>query len=74
SQDMNIFQLILKNKKGCVIAVNKWDLLEKETNTLKEYTNGILARIAPFTDVPVIFTSVVKKQRIINVLEAAAKD
>jgi GTPase len=73
SQDMNIFQLILKNKKGCVIAVNKWDLLEKETNTLKEYTNGILARIAPFTDVPVIFTSVVKKQRIINVLEAAAK-
>ncbi|HPJ82595.1 MAG: ribosome biogenesis GTPase Der [Bacteroidales bacterium] len=73
SQDMSIFQLILKNKKGCVIAVNKWDLLEKETNTLKEYTSGILARIAPFTDVPVIFTSVVKKQRIINVLEAAAK-
>jgi len=56
-----------------VIAVNKWDLLEKETNTLKEYTRGIHARIAPFTDIPVIFTSVVKKQRIINVLEAAAK-
>ncbi|HOG25821.1 MAG TPA: ribosome biogenesis GTPase Der [Bacteroidales bacterium] len=73
SQDLSIFQLIVKNKKGCVIAVNKWDLLEKETNTLKEYTRGIHARIAPFTDIPVIFTSVVKKQRIINVLEAAAK-
>ncbi|MDD2289167.1 MAG: ribosome biogenesis GTPase Der [Bacteroidales bacterium] len=73
SQDLSIFQLIVKNKKGCVIAVNKWDLLEKETNTLKEYTRGIHARIAPFTDIPVIFTSVVKKQRIFDVLEAAAK-
>ncbi|MDD2538193.1 MAG: ribosome biogenesis GTPase Der [Bacteroidales bacterium] len=73
AQDMSIFQLILRNKKGCVIVVNKWDLVEKETNTLREYEKNIRARIAPFTDVPVIFTSVIKKQRILNVLEAAAK-
>ena len=73
SQDMSIFQLIVKNKKGCVVVVNKWDLLEKETNTMKEYTKRLLARMAPFSDVPVIFTSVVKKQRIFDVLEAAAK-
>lgn len=73
AQDMSIFQLIIRNGKGCVIAVNKWDLVEKETNTLKEYEKNIRARIAPFTDVPVIFTSVVKKQRIMQVLEAAAK-
>ncbi len=73
SQDMNIFQLIIKNKKGCVIVVNKWDLVEKETNTLKQYEKKIRERLAPFNDVPVIFTSVVKKQRIMNVLDAAAK-
>ena len=73
SQDMNIFQLIIRNKKGCVIVVNKWDLVEKETNTLKEYEKNIRERLAPFNDVPVIFTSVVKKQRIMNVLDAAAK-
>ena len=60
SQDMNIFQLIIRNKKGCVIAVNKWDLVDKETNTLKEYEKNIRERLAPFNDVPVIFTSVVK--------------
>ncbi|HOO42229.1 MAG TPA: ribosome biogenesis GTPase Der [Bacteroidales bacterium] len=73
SQDMNIFQLIIRNKKGCVIVVNKWDLVEKETNTLKEYERNIRERLAPFNDVPVIFSSVVKKQRILNVLDAAAK-
>jgi GTP-binding protein len=73
SQDMNIFQLIIRNKKGCVIVVNKWDLVEKVTNTLKEYEKNIRERLAPFNDVPVIFTSVVKKQRIMNVLDAAAK-
>ncbi len=73
SQDMNIFQLIIRNKKGCVIVVNKWDLVEKETNTLKEYEKNIRERLAPFNDVPVIFSSVVKKQRIMNVLDAAAK-
>ncbi len=73
SQDMNIFQLIIRNKKGCVIVVNKWDLVEKVTNTLKEHEKNIRERLAPFNDVPVIFTSVVKKQRIMNVLDAAAK-
>ncbi len=71
SQDMNVFQLILRNKKGCVLVVNKWDLVEKESNTLKEYENAIRAKLAPFSDVPIIFTSVINKQRILNVLEAA---
>lgn len=73
AQDMNIFNLILKNRKGCVIVVNKWDLFIKDNNTLKEYTEGLRARLAPFDDVPIIFTSVVKKQRILDVLEAVAK-
>jgi GTPase len=73
SQDMNIFQLIIRNRKGCVIVINKWDLVEKETNTLKEYEKNVRERLAPFNDVPVIFSSVVKKQRIMNVLDAAAK-
>ena len=68
AQDMNIFNLIKKNRKGCVLVVNKWDLFEKESNTLAEYTKSLRARIAPFSDVPIIFTSVLKKQRILNVL------
>ena len=71
SQDMSIFNLIVKNRKGCVLVVNKWDLFEKDSNTLKEYTEGIRARIAPFDDIPVIFTSVTKMQRIQDVLAAA---
>ena len=72
SQDMNIFNLILKNRKGCVIVVNKWDLFEKESNTMKKYVEALKARIAPFDDVPIIFTSVLNKQRILDVLNAAA--
>ena len=68
AQDMNIFNLIKRNRKGCVIVVNKWDLFEKDSNTLKEYTEGLKARIAPFNDVPIIFTSVLKKQRILDVM------
>ena len=68
AQDMNILNLIKKNRKGCVIVVNKWDLFEKDSNTLKEYTEGLRARIAPFNDVPIIFTSVLKKQRILDVM------
>ena len=71
AQDMAIFNLIQKNRKACVIVVNKWDAIEKETNTMKEYTEAIKARIAPFTDIPIIFTSVINKQRIMNVLEEA---
>ena len=73
AQDMSIFNLIIRNKKGCVIVVNKWDLISKETNTMKEYKTAILQRLAPFTDVPVVFTSVTGKQRILDVLQAAAK-
>ncbi len=71
SQDLNIIKLIQKNKKGLVILVNKWDLIEKETNTSKEYTEAIKKKIAPFVDVPIIFTSVINKQRIHKVLEEA---
>ncbi len=71
SQDLNIIKLIQKNKKGLVILVNKWDLIEKETNTSKEYTEAIKKKIAPFIDVPIIFTSVINKQRIHKVLEEA---
>ena len=71
AQDLNIFSLIQKNGKGCVIVVNKWDLIEKETLTMKHFTEQVLAKTAPFTDVPVIFTSVINKQRIHDVLKNA---
>jgi GTP-binding protein len=73
AQDMSIFNLIYRNKKGCVVVVNKWDLVEKVTNTMKEHREAIVERLAPFTDVPVIFTSVTGKQRIFDVLQTAAK-
>lgn len=71
SQDMNIFGLIVRNKKGCVIVVNKWDLIEKQTNTMKEFEQYIRSKLAPFNDVPIIFTSVPNKQRILDVLQTA---
>lgn len=74
AQDMSIFNLIIRNKKGCVIVVNKWDLVEnKGANTMKEYIAAIEKRIAPFSDIPVIFTSVITKQRIMEVLNAASE-
>jgi len=73
AQDLSIFHLVEKNKKGVVIVVNKWDLVEKETQTAKQMEDAIHSRIAPFTDVPVIFTSVTNKQRILKVLETALK-
>ena len=72
AQDMNVFNLIVRNRKGCVLVVNKWDLFEKESNTMRNYTEALRRRIAPFDDVPVIFTSVTEKQRILNVLDAIA--
>lgn len=71
SQDLNILRLVAKNNKGLVLVVNKWDLLEKESNTHVEYEEAILKKTAPFTDIPVIFTSVTEKQRILKVLELA---
>ena len=73
AQDMNIFSLIQRNRKGCVLVVNKWDLFIKDSNTMKEYTEALRSRIAPFDDVPIVFTSVVKMQRIQDVLSAASE-
>lgn len=70
-QDLNIFSLIYRNNKGVVVVVNKWDLVEKDNHTHKQYEELIRSRIAPFDDVPVIFTSVLNKQRIFKVLETA---
>lgn len=69
AQDINIFHLAEKNKKGIVIVVNKWDTVEKDHKTAKEFEERIKAKIAPFTDVPIIFTSVTEKQRIFKVVE-----
>jgi GTP-binding protein len=71
SQDISLFALAQRNHKGIVIVVNKWDLIEKETNTHKDFEQRIREKIAPFTDVPIIFTSVLNKQRIFKVLETA---
>jgi GTP-binding protein len=71
SQDLNIFQLIQKNKKGIVILVNKWDLIEKDTHTTKAFEEVIRNRIAPFIDVPILFTSTITKQRLQKVLDTA---
>jgi len=73
SQDLNILKLIQKNNKGLVVLINKWDLVEKETNTANEYANAIKQKMAPFVDVPIIFTSVINKQRIFKVLEEAKR-
>lgn len=71
SQDLNILNLIHKNHKGVVIVLNKWDLVEKETHTADEYKRHIRARLQPFNDIPIIFTSVLNKQRIYKALEFA---
>jgi len=73
SQDLNIFHLIQKNRKGAVILVNKWDLVEKDHRTHEEFIDLIRDKIAPFRDVPIIFTSVPQKQRIHKALETAVE-
>lgn len=70
-QDLNIFSLIQRNTKGVVIVVNKWDLIEKENKTYLDYERLIRSKIAPFSDVPIVFTSVVTKQRVYKVIETA---
>ena len=69
AQDMSIFSLILKRKKGVVILVNKWDLIEKETNTARDIERRIKEKIAPFNDVPILFVSVLEKQRIFKAID-----
>lgn len=72
SQDVSIFSLIQRNKKGLVVVVNKWDLVEdKSTAAIKHYEAAIRERFAPFTDFPIIFASALTKQRIFKVLETA---
>ena len=73
SQDLNIHNLIVRNRKGCVIVVNKWDLIEKSNNTMKEWKEALAKRLAPFNDIPIIFTSVIEKQRILDVLKTAIR-
>ncbi|WP_375587699.1 ribosome biogenesis GTPase Der [Flagellimonas aurea] len=70
-QVQNIFWLAQRNNKGIVILVNKWDLVEKETNSVKEYTKAIHEIISPFEDVPILFISVLNKQRIYKAIETA---
>jgi len=72
SQDLNIFSLIQKNRKGLVVCVNKWDLVEdKSQAAIKHYIESIKNRLAPFTDFPIIFISALTKQRILKVLEVS---
>ena len=74
AQDLNIYHLIQKNKKGLVVCINKWDLVEDKSNkAIKEFENAIYERFAPFTDFPIIYTSALTKQRIFKVLETAVE-
>ncbi len=73
AQDMNIYSLAIKNRKGIVIIINKWDLVEDKENSFKEFERVIKDKIAPFTDVPLIFISVKEKQRLQKILECAMK-
>ena len=73
SQDQNIFWLADKNRKGVIILINKWDLVEKETNTMRDFEAQVRRQIAPFTDVPIIFTSLLTKQRLLKAIETAVE-
>jgi len=73
SQDQNIFRLAQKRNKGIVILVNKWDLVEKDTNTAKEYEKALKEKIAPFVDIPVVFISALDKTRIFKAVETAVQ-
>ena len=69
AQDMNILHLIVKNRKGVVVVVNKWDLIEKDNKTAKQYEDNLRSQLAPFNDIPIVFTSIVNMQRIQKVLD-----
>ncbi|MGY0407950.1 MAG: ribosome biogenesis GTPase Der [Polaribacter sp.] len=72
-QDQNIFWLAEKNRKGVVILINKWDLIEKETNTMRDFETMVRKQIEPFTDVPIVFISAVTKQRLFKAIETAVE-
>jgi GTP-binding protein len=71
AQDLNIFSMAGKKGKGIVVLVNKWDLVTKETNTAAAFEKSLKERLAPFTDVPIIFISAKEKTRIFRVIETA---
>jgi GTP-binding protein len=71
SQDMNLFHLAERNRKGIVVLVNKWDVVEKETNTAKAFEAAIREKTAPFRDYPIIFISALTKQRVFKAVETA---
>ncbi len=71
AQDISIFSLAVRKGKGVVVLVNKWDLVEKETNTARDYENTLKKKLAPFTDVPILFISVIEKTRIFKAIELA---
>jgi GTP-binding protein len=73
AQDLSIFSLAAKKGKGIVILVNKWDLIEKETNTARDYEKILSNKLAPFKDVPIIFISATEKLRILQSMEMALK-
>ena len=70
-QDVSIFHLIHRNKKGIVVVVNKWDLIDKDNNTMKKFEADIFEKFAPIVDIPIVFTSALTKQRILKILEDA---
>ena len=72
-QDLSIFYMIEKNSKGVVVLVNKWDLIEKDQNTMIKFEADLREQLAPFNDVPIIFTSAIEKQRIHRALETAMR-
>ena len=72
-QDQSIFHLIHRNKKGVVVVVNKWDLIEKDNHTMKKFEQEIYEKFAPVTDIPIVFTSAVTKQRVLKILEEAMR-
>jgi GTP-binding protein len=71
AQDLAIYSLAVSKGKGIVVLVNKWDLIEKETNTARDYEAELRKRLAPFNDVPILFISVIEKQRIFRGIEEA---
>jgi GTPase len=71
AQDLNIFSMAVKKGKGIVVLVNKWDLVTKETNTAKDFEKQLKERLAPFTDLPILFVSVTEKTRLFKVIETA---
>ena len=71
AQDLNIYSLAARKGKGIVLAINKWDLVEKQTNTARDYEKQLKEKLAPFNDIPILFISAKDKTRIMKVVEVA---